>query len=414
MELRHWRRTVMAAMLACAVAAPALAQQPAPTEEIPDPPEPVSEEWLSWRLPGWTFLPGVTLAGIYDSNVGLADAPAATGRTESDRMFLMQPFGRLEYRSPRTAFNAGYRGYVRRYTEVSQLNGYDQRVSASLRRRVTRMVTVFASNSFYDVPTTDEVVLNGVPFSRTGTRTNNFTGGFSARLSRYTDLSAQYENTWVAFDHTAEAFLAGGVVHGARANLSRRLSSRLSAGGHYAIRLASVNEGTRELTFQDLGATMAYALGPRTQVSAAAGVSHLHDRTLDTTRRGPFLRASIAHGIERVTVGATFQRSLVPAFGFGGSSSTQELGGYIRMPLASNRLYVQGAATWRRTDPFLETDLELDTIWTRTTVGYALARWIRIEGFHAYTRQDSIVVGGEVDRHRIGFQTVIAQPMRIR
>jgi hypothetical protein len=394
MDLRTWRRVITAAVLACAVAAPTLAQQPTPTEEIPDPPEPVGEEWLSWRLPGWTFLPGVTFAGIYDSNVALADAPAATGRTEGDGMFLMQPFGRLEYNSARTVFNAGYRGYVRRYTEVSQLNGYDQRGSASVRRRVTRMVTVFASNSFHDVPTTDDVVLNGVPFSRTGTRTNNFTGGFSARLSRSTDLSAQYENTWVAFDHTAEAFLAGGVVNGARANLSRRLTNRLSAGGHYAIRLASVNEGERELTFQDLGGTVSYAVGPRTNVSAAAGVSHLHDRTLDTTRTGPFLQASIVHGIERVTVGASFQRSLVPAFGFGGSSSTQELGGYIRVPLAGNRLYVQGAAAWRRTDPFLETDLQLDTIWTRATVGYALARWIRVEGFHAYTHQDSIVVGG--------------------
>jgi hypothetical protein len=414
MDLQHWQRAMAAAVLACAIAAPALAQQPPATEEIPDPPEPVQEEWLSWRLPGWTFLPGVTLAGIYDSNVGLADAPATTGRTESDGLFLVQPFGRVEYNSPRTLFNAGYRGYVRRYTEVSQLNGYDQRASVSVRRRVTRLVTAFANNSYHDVPTTDEVILNGVPFSRTGTRTNNFTGGFSARLSRVTDLSAQYENTWVAFDHTADAFLAGGVVNGARANLTRRLSNRLSAGGHYAIRLASVNEGTRELTFQDLGVTMSYAVGPRTSLSGAAGVSHLRDRTLDTTRRGPFLRASIVHGIERVTVGANFQRSLVPAFGFGGSSSTQELGGYIRMPLVSNRAYVQGAVSWRRSDPFLETDLELDTIWMRTTVGYALAPWIRLEGFHAYTRQDSIVLGGEVGRHRVGFQTVIAQPVRIR
>jgi hypothetical protein len=47
-------------------------------------------------------------------------------------------------------------------------------------------------------------------------------------------------------------------------------------------------------------------------------------------------------------------RSLVPAFGFGGSSSTQELGGYIRMPLASNRLYVQGAAKFRLAQQNLE------------------------------------------------------------
>jgi hypothetical protein len=414
MTLRHWRRAMLTAVLACVLASPAVAQQPTPTEGIPDPPEPVQEEWLSWHLPGWTFLPGVTIAAIHDSNVGWAGPLPGSGRTESDNLFLVQPFGRAEYRSPRTAFTAGYRGYVRRYGELSQLNGYNQRVSASLHRRVTRMVTVFASNSFHDVPTTDEVILNGTPFARAGVRTNTFNGGVTARVSRVTDFSTRYENTWVTFDHTADALLSDGVLHGVQTTLSRRLSNRLSAGGHYDLRLANVNNRTRELTFQDIGGTVTYALGSRTRVSGAAGVSHLHDRTSDTTRTGPFVRLSIVHGIERVIVGANFQRSLVPAFGFGGSTSTQQLGGYVRMPLASNRMYVQGALTWRRTDPFLEDTLEADTIWARTTVGYALARRARLEVFHAYTRQDSIVTGGEVDRHRIGLQAVITQPMRIR
>lgn len=401
----------------CALNASAFAQSAdpqTPAAEVPETTQFVQEEWLSWRLPGWTFLPGLTLGGLYDSNIGLADAPADTGRTESDRVLLMQPFGRVEYHSPRTTFTSGYRGYLRRYTEASQLNGFDQRFSASVRRHATKFVTLFATNNFNDVPTTDEVVLNGVPFSRTGARTNSFSAGVNARLSRFVVMTAQYENTWVAFDERPEVFLAGGVVHGARVGLSRRLSSRLSAGGQYAVRLASLNDGERQLLFQDAGATMSYALGRRTTVSGAAGISLLRDRTFATSRTGPFLRAGIVHGIDRVTVGANFERSLVPAFGFGGSTSNQELSGYVRMPLASNRAYIQGSAAWRRSDPFLEDELELDSIWTRTTVGYAVARWARLEVFHAYTRQDSIVVGGEIDRHRIGFQTVIAQPMRIR
>ncbi len=413
MIARHLRRAAVAGAVCCALTGPAWAQT-AETAEIPEIGDFVQEEWLSWRLPGWTFLPGMTIAGILDSNVALADAPAATGRTESDRLFLVQPFGRAEYHSPRTVFTTGYRGYLRRYAQARELNGFDQRFSASVRRRATKFVTLFASNSFHDVPTTDEVVLNGVLFSRTGARTNSFSGGFSARLSRVVDLTAQYENTWVAFDHRADTFLADGVVNGGVVTLSRRLSSRLSAGGQYAIRLASINDGERELTFQDVGGTVSYAAGRRTTVSGAAGVSLLRDRTTGTDRRGPFIRAGVVHGIDRLVVGANFQRSLVPAFGFGGSTSTQELSGFVRMPLASNRAYIQSSVAWRRSDPFLETDLELDSIWARTTVGYALARWLRVEGFHAYTRQDSIVVGGEIDRHRVGFQAVIAQPMRIR
>lgn len=413
MNARFCRRAAAAVAVFCAIAAPARAQT-APTAEVPETTAFVQEEWLSWRLPGWTFMPGLTIGGVFDSNIALADAPALTGRTESDRLVLVQPFGRLEYHSARTVFTSGYRGYLRRYTEASQLNGFDQRFSASVRRRATKFVTLFATNNFHDVPTTDEVVLNGTPFSRTGARTNSFSGGLDARLSRFLDLSAQYENTWVAFDEEADTFLAGGVVHGGRVSLSRRLSSQLSAGGQYALRLANINDGERELTFHDIGATVAYAIGPQTSVSGAAGVSRLHDRTLGTGRTGPFIRAGIVHGIERITMGANFQRSLVPAFGFGGSTSNQELSGFVRMPLSSNRAYVQGSLVWRHSDPFLDEALELDSIWARTTVGYALAQWARLEVFHAYTRQDSIVTGGEIDRHRLGFQAVIAQPMRIR
>ena len=44
----------------------------------------------------------------------------------------------------------------------------------------------------------------------------------------------------------------------------------------------------------------------------------------------------------------------------------------------------------------------------------ALARWLRLEGFYAFTRQDSQVTGGEIHRHRTGVQIVISQPVRIR
>jgi hypothetical protein len=104
----------------------------------------------------------------------------------------------------------------------------------------------------------------------------------------------------------------------------------------------------------------------------------------------------------------------VPSFGFGGSSDSQELRGFVRMPINKNRMYVQTAAGWRRSDPFLIDELELDTLRFNTTFGYAALRWLRLEAFHAYTRQDSRVTGGEIDRQRVGAQIVISQPMRIR
>ena len=85
------------------------------------------------------------------------------------------------------------------------------------------------------------------------------------------------------------------------------------------------------------------------------------------------------------------------------------------MPLDKNRIYVQGSAAWRRNDPFIANELQLDTIWIRSTLGYSAARWLRIEGFHAFTRQDS-----HRDRRRnqpasrSACQSVISQPMRIQ
>ena len=104
----------------------------------------------------------------------------------------------------------------------------------------------------------------------------------------------------------------------------------------------------------------------------------------------------------------------MPSFGFGGASNSQELRGYVRMPLRQGRFYTQGSAAWRRSLPFELDTLELDTIWLRSTFGYAAARWMRVEANYTFARQDSIVTGGEVNRHRIGVQFVISQPMRIQ
>jgi hypothetical protein len=112
-------------------------------------------------------------------------------------------------------------------------------------------------------------------------------------------------------------------------------------------------------------------------------------------------------------VGASYERQYVPSFGFGGSSNSQELRGYVVMPLRPG-LYTQGSAAWRRMTPFETNTLELDTIWIRSTLGYAAARWARVELLYTFTRQDSIVTGGEVNRHRVGVQFVISQPMRLQ
>lgn len=401
MNMNHLWRAAMTAAALCACAGTASAQQ---------------EEMGTPTIPGWSFTPALSGGLVYDNNVSLSDAPASTGRTPSDRLLLLRPSGRIEFNAPRTVFSAGYSGFIRRYAELNQLNNFEQRANFSLRRLATPRLTFMITNSFADVPTTDDVELNGVPFSRTGTRTNALGATVTARLNQLTDLSVRYENTWVTFDQAAdvETFLTDGILNGFRADVSRRLSERLSAGGEYAIRFASLNEGTRNITFQDVGGNLRYTVGPLTSVTVSAGMSHLADRTLDNTRIGPYVRAGVTHQMARALAGASFERAFVPSFGFGGSSASQELSGFVNMPFTQSRLYVQTRGTWRRTDPLIEEFLAVDTIRLRAAVGYSANRWLRGETFYDYSRQDSVITGGEIDRHRIGVQFVVSQPMRIR
>ena len=392
--------TLASAALLVALASPAAAQQQSETE------------FDSWRIPGWSFTPGIAIGATRDSNVALA-APGDTQKAAADSLIGTEPFGSLEFFSPRSEFSAWYRGYLRRYMEVEELNGFDQTAQVLFRHQATKRVTVFARNHFMNVPTTDEAFLNGVPFVRTGTRSNDVVAGVETRLTKYTNLNGRYELAWVDFDHEGTV-LTGGWVNGFQVDVAHRFTERASLGAEYSIRFADLNEGTRSMRFNDAGAVFEYALGPHTMFSAAGGISHLVDNLLNQTRTAPYVRASIVQNLEAASIGASYERSFVPSFGFGGSNESQEIRGYVHMPIPKNRAYLQGSLAWRHSIPYIATDLELDSILARSTVGYAVARWFRLEGFYTFSRQDSTVTGGEINRHRLGAQVVISQPMRIQ
>jgi len=363
-------------------------------------------------MPGWSFTPSVAFGVGYDNNVALTAPRADLGETQGDTLLRVNPGAQLEHIGKRTDFSAGYRGYMRRYMDVDGLNGFDQRASMSVKHLVSRRLTLFARDSFIDSPTTDEVELNGVPFRRTGSLHNTFAAGTDYRLTKFLKLSTRYDSTWVSFDRP-EIYLTGGWIHALRNELGYQVSRHVSVGGEYAYRRAELDEGQRRFDFQDAGGVVHLTLGPHTDASAAAGLGTLRDRNFDVTRSGPYVRLNVVHGLERATLGGSFERQYVPSFGFGGTSNSQELRGYVQMPVWQ-RFYTQGSAAWRRSIPFQDQSLQLDTIWLRSAFGYSTSRWMRMEALYTYTRQDSIVTGGEVDRHRIGVQVVISQPMRIQ
>jgi hypothetical protein len=373
-------------------------------------------EFQSYRIPGWSFTPGIAIGVVHDTNVALTSPTAELGETEGDSLFSVMPSAQLEYLGRLTDFSANYRGFVRRYKEQRELDEFSQRANLGFTRAVNRRLSIFVRDAYADSPTTDDVELNGVPFRRTGSRSNVATAGANIRLTRFTRLHARYDTTWVKFDNPEETLiLSGGWIHGLMGELERRISERLAVGAEYGVRISSVDSGERHFGFQDVGGVIRFQFGPHTAGNAAAGVSRLHDRNTGVTDTGPYVRAGITHTLDVATIGASFHRQFVPSFGFGGASSSHELGGHITMPLGRQRLYMHASGSWRHVKPFDDPGFEIDTISVRSILGYAVTRWARMEGVYLYTRQDSfVIVGGEVDRHRIGLQVVISQPVRIR
>jgi hypothetical protein len=399
---RILRLAATAAALGTLVAAPARAQDQQPTE------------FQSFQLPGWTFTPGVAFGTLFDSNVAIAAPPTPGGSPTSDTLMTIQPYGQLEYFSPRTSFSSGYQGYVRRYFDVSNLDGTDHRAYVNLRERYTRRVTFFLTDNFLQVPTTDELQLNGVPFERTGSRYNALAGGVEARLTPTVDLTARYDMTWVDFLHQTNTYLNSGIVNGLHTDVTRHLTDRFSAGGEYTFRWADLNAATASLTFHEVGALVRYQIAERTTAEVSGGLSHMNDGTRMVSASGPYVRATLTERLSRATVTGDYERSYVPSFTFGGTNQSQQLRGAVQMPLKGNRVYLEEAASWRRTNPFITTELPLDSIWVNTVVGYTVRRWFRIEGYDSYTRQDTRQFGGLVTRNVVGVQLIVAEPVRIR
>jgi hypothetical protein len=397
----HLRRNRPAAVLALVLGLVASADaQTRPTE------------FDGWVIPGWSFTPSVSFSGLWDSNVALADTGEGV-TPASDRLFTIEPQGQFEFRSPRTEFIAGYKGYLRRYVTAEELDGFDQRGYVSLRHAATRRLSLYARNDFDDVPTTDELQLNGLPFTRFGARSNRASAGVDFRVTKLSDLTVHYENVWVAFDH--QALLRGGRMHGMGSRYSARLSERTRVGGEYRMRHSNINDDARIMWFHDMGGLVEQALSPHVRIAFAAGYSIIRDPESIDRNGGLYMRSDLTRATERLTMGVGYEHSYAPSFGFGGSTASRELRGHVHMPFARNRFYVNGSGSWRRTDPLLAEELELDSFFLDGTLGYGLSRWLRVQTFYQYSRQDSRnLIAGEINRQRAGVEVVISQPMRIR
>jgi hypothetical protein len=371
-------------------------------------------EFEGYVLPGWSFTPGLSLSGLWDSNVTLAAPAAGTGRTPSDNVFVIVPSGTLAMNSTRTTFSAGYRGYLRRHVDLGELNGFDQRGYVTLQHAATPRLSWFVTDELSEMATTDLLELYGVPFRRVGVTSNRFGTGLKARLTKLTDLEVRYDHQWSAFDEVDE-FVIGGTIQGLATGVHRRLTERATVGAEARIHRSDVTRAEpRVVWFQDAGGVFDYKLTEALTLALAGGISHLRDSRFEETKTSPYYRLGLEHESARATMGVSLEQSYAPSFGFSGSNDNRELHGFVHMPFSKNRFYIEGDGSWRRSNPFFNLDIRFDTIISHATIGYSTLRWFRTEGYYAYSRQDSIIPGAPIQRHRIGMQVVVSQPMRIR
>jgi hypothetical protein len=196
--------------------------------------------------------------------------------------------------------------------------------------------------------------------------------------------------------------------------LGRALSRQLTLGGQYELRRAVLSGGQDRFNIETGSATVQYDVVRSVTISGYAGVARLGASATHDARTGPALRAGITQRGRRATLAASYQRSFIPSFGFGGTFQNDEWVGSVHLPFASSRAYVDGSVSRFDNEPLEIGQPSVQSVWFAGTLGYRLSPWLSLEGFYGRTHQNTHRAGGEIGRNQIGFRAVAAKPLRLR
>jgi hypothetical protein len=386
----------------CAIAVPAAAQ-PAP--------------WSPERTTaGWVFTPSFVFGVLSDSNPTTRNDGALV---QDEMVTLVNPRTEFDFNGRRAKFAAGYSGTLERYQELRELTRYDQRGRIDARYQMTPRLLFQTRHSFAMVPTTDQLDLEGIPFTRVGSRTLTDAGGFKFDFSPRSNMRTEYVFQWVDFDRQTEGpdfrFLQGGHSHNPSLEYEYALTRRVKLGGLYMYRYVVIDAGEEIFGTHRAQGVVQAQLTPTTSMYARVGIDHVKLITDDQERSGPSYAAGVTQRIRRAVLSGAFERAFMPTFGFGALTASRTLQASFSMPFASGRASAGASFTYRSNDPVVLSDIlvKLDSYWTQVNAGYAVARWLRVEGFMTLTQQYSSAQG-DVERTRIGIQFVTSKPVRIQ
>jgi hypothetical protein len=387
----------------------------------------------SGRTAGWVFTPSVGMGGTRDDNVLLVN-PA--DRPPPDYASPISSALSLDYTGRRTQFSSNYSGSWVFYRRLETFNSFDQSLRLHAQHRATSRLTIFAQEQLTVAPTTDAVLLAGVPFYRIGTLTNAVSTGFDAALSARTSIGGGYTLDTVTFDRDDPfgAQLRGGHAHQVTLSLERAITPRLSLGGAYLLSRAIV---AGNQTFDDTldsgspgsgpagsiedrfniqrgSLTAQYRTSPTVTVTGSVGLAQIGAGLAHEGQIGPTWGVGINRRGRQIVLAANYQQSYVLSFGFGGTSQNQELTGSVLVPFARRRAYVSSSLSWSENDPLGVALPSLRAISAGSVLGYRATRWLNAEGYYIRTQQDTQLAGGQLSRNQLGFRLVAARPVRLR
>ena len=361
---------------------------------------------------GWIFTPAVGFGGAWDDNILLAN----TGdNPPGDYATPLNPSADLDYRGRRTRLSTGYEGAFLLYRTFDELNSTEQHARGRLEQRLTERLMVYAEETFAQVPTTDALLLSGVPFYRVGSQMNELGAGLEARLTKLLALRGQYSLNHITFadDSPAAADLKGGHSQELVLGLDRLISPRLTVGVQYEGRRAVITNEVDRFDSNTASLGLEYDITPTLTVSGLAGVSRLGAGVGHDAKTGPAVRVSITQRARRLVLSALYSRSFIPAYGFGGTFQNEEWQGSVHVPFYGTRGYIDGSISRFDNDPLEATQPSLLSLWVSATLGFRLTRWLSAEGYYAQSQQDSQRAGGDLGRHQVGFRMRAAKPMRL-
>ncbi|HEY7286361.1 MAG TPA: hypothetical protein VH497_13010 [Vicinamibacterales bacterium] len=398
-------RLVLIAVAAISLPLPISAQNPniAPSTSSPD--------TATNTASGWILTPAISASTAWDNNVFVqGEGDEGTG----DLVNIINPRLAASYDGRVSAFNVNYSGAFLLYRTLSELNSFDQRLSASARRRLTRHVTWFAENAYAAVPTTELSALVGVPFVRTGSRLEDFRSGVEAAITKRTTLAFVGNFQWIAFDNNP-AFVSqlhGGQGIGGEGSLRHQITARTSLLADYGYQFAHISETGETFAVQTTEGGLEHRFSEYITAFAEGGIARLDATVVGQSRIGPSIRAGLSRRETRSSLQVSYSRTFVPSYGFGGTTQNEELLGSVTVPFA-RRFFANGATAFRRNEPLTIGQPSLRSFWFEGSIGYDVNGVAQIEGFFGGAHQIVDRPGGVVNRNRIGVQVVTSKRMRI-